>query len=64
MQPFTFFISYRRHDTAPIALLLKHEIEKRLQFVRVSVDVEEMMIGIPFQIVSDVSSTKHMRRSP
>ena len=48
MQPFTFFISYRRQDTAPIALLLKHEIEKRLQFVRVSVDVEEMMIGNPF----------------
>jgi len=42
MQPFTFFISYRRQDTAPIALLLKSEIEKRLQFVRVSVDVEEM----------------------
>lgn len=42
MQPFTFFISYRRADTAPIALLLKHEIEKRLQFVRVSVDVEEI----------------------
>lgn len=35
MQPFTFFISYRRQDTAPIALLLKNEIEKRLQFVRV-----------------------------
>ena len=45
MQPFTFFISYRRQDTAPIALLLKHEIEKRLQFVRVSVDVEEMQPG-------------------
>jgi 4a-hydroxytetrahydrobiopterin dehydratase len=48
MQPFTFFVSYRRQDTAPIALLLKHEIEKRLQFVRVSVDVEEMRIGNPF----------------
>jgi len=45
MQPFTFFISYRRQDTAPIALLLKSEIEKRLQFVRVSVDVEEMHPG-------------------
>ena len=45
MQPFTFFISYRREDTAPIALLLKYEIERRLQFVRVSVDVEEMRVG-------------------
>jgi 4a-hydroxytetrahydrobiopterin dehydratase len=45
MQPFTFFVSYRREDTAPIALLLKYEIEKRLQFVRVSVDVEEMNVG-------------------
>lgn len=48
MQPFTFFISYRRQDTAPIALLLKHEIEKRLQFVRVSVDVEEIRAGEHF----------------
>ena len=48
MQPFTFFISYRRQDTAPIALLLKSEIEKRLQFVRVSVDVEEMSPGDVF----------------
>lgn len=48
MQPFTFFISYRRQDTAPIALLLKSEIEKRLQFVRVSVDVEEMQPGDVF----------------
>ncbi|CAH1189571.1 4a-hydroxytetrahydrobiopterin dehydratase [Candidatus Nitrotoga sp. BS] len=48
MQPFTFFISYRRQDTAPIALLLKNEIEKRMQFVRVSVDVEEMVVGDPF----------------
>jgi hypothetical protein len=48
MQPFTFFISYRRQDTAPIALLLKSEIEKRLQFVRVSVDVEEMAPGEDF----------------
>lgn len=45
MQPFTFFISYRRQDTAPIALLLKSEIEKRLQFVRVAVDVEELTVG-------------------
>ena len=29
MQPFTFFISYRRIDSSPIALLLKYEIEKR-----------------------------------
>jgi len=28
MQPFTLFVSYRRHDTAPIALLLKNEIEE------------------------------------
>lgn len=48
MQPFTFFISYRRQDTAPIALLLKNEIEKRLQFVRVVVDVEEMAPGDQF----------------
>lgn len=48
MQPFTFFISYRRQDTAPIALLLKYEIEKRLQFVRVSVDVEEIRHGDSF----------------
>jgi hypothetical protein len=48
MQPFTVFISYRRQDTAPIALLLKNEIEKRLQFVRVSVDVEEMKSGDVF----------------
>lgn len=45
MQPFTFFISYRRKDTAPIALLLKYEIEKRLQFVRVFVDVENLREG-------------------
>jgi pterin-4a-carbinolamine dehydratase len=50
MQPFTFFISYRRQDTAPIALLLKHEIEKRLQFVRVVVDVEEMKTGDEFPV--------------
>src|SRR5262245_21220133 len=48
MQPFTFFVSYRRQDTAPIALLLKNEIEKRLQFVRMSVDVEEMTLGDHF----------------
>ncbi|KAM3115611.1 4a-hydroxytetrahydrobiopterin dehydratase [Phormidesmis sp. 146-33] len=48
MQPFTFFVSYRRQDTALIALLLKSEIEKRLQFVRVSVDVEEMTPGDHF----------------
>jgi hypothetical protein len=45
MQPFTFFISYRRQDTAPIALLLKNEIEKRIQFVRVAVDVEALAPG-------------------
>ena len=48
MQPFTFFISYRRQDTAPIALLLKNEIEKRIQFVRVAVDVEEIQPGDTF----------------
>ena len=48
MHPFTFFISYRRQDTAPIALLLKNEIEKRMQFVRASVDVEEMRAGDEF----------------
>jgi len=48
VQPFTFFISYRRQDTAPIALLLKYEIEKRLQFVRVSVDVDELALSDSF----------------
>ena len=48
MQPFTFFISYRRRDTGPIALLLKNEIEKRLRFVRVLVDVEETQPGEEF----------------
>ncbi len=48
MEPYTFFVSYRREDTAPIALLLKSEIEKRLQFVRVSVDVEEIELGEEF----------------
>lgn len=48
MQPFSFFINYRRQDTAPIALLLKYEIEKRLQFVRVSVDVDEIKPGDKF----------------
>ena len=48
MEPFTFFISYRREDTAPIALLLKYEIEKRLEFVRVLVDVEKIGHGEAF----------------
>jgi pterin-4a-carbinolamine dehydratase len=48
LKPFTFFISYRRVDTAPVALLLKHEIEKRLEFVRVFVDVESLEIGEDF----------------
>ncbi len=48
MQPFTFFISYRRQDTAPIALLLKNEIEKRLRFVRVFIDVEDVEPGASF----------------
>lgn len=48
MQPFTFFISYRRRDTAPIALLLKNEIEKRLRFVRVLVDVDTIQPGDQF----------------
>jgi TIR domain len=47
-EPFTFFISYRRRDTAPIALLLKYEIEKRIQFVRVLVDVQEIHPGDHF----------------
>lgn len=48
MQPFIFFISYRREDTGPIALLLKYEIEERLKFVRVLLDVSEMKIAAPF----------------
>jgi 4a-hydroxytetrahydrobiopterin dehydratase len=48
MHPFTFFVSYRRQDTAPIALLLKYELEKRLQFVRVVVDVDEISLGDRF----------------
>jgi hypothetical protein len=39
IEPFTFSISYRPKDTAPIALLLKNELEKRLRFLRVFVDV-------------------------
>lgn len=62
MQPFTFFVSYRRQDTAPLALLLKHEIEKRLQFVRVVVDVEEMRHGDHFperltKLISEAHAT-------
>jgi pterin-4a-carbinolamine dehydratase len=62
MQPFTFFISYRRLDTAPIALLLKNEIEKRLQFVRVFVDVESLDVGENFlsrinQAISEAQAT-------
>jgi 4a-hydroxytetrahydrobiopterin dehydratase len=48
MLPYTFFISYRREHTAPIALLLKSEIEKRMSFVRVYVDVVELAIGESF----------------
>jgi 4a-hydroxytetrahydrobiopterin dehydratase len=48
VEPFTFFISYRRQDTAPIALLLKYEIERRLQFVRVVVDVDDIHHGDAF----------------
>jgi pterin-4a-carbinolamine dehydratase len=62
MQPFTFFISYRRQDTAPIALLLKNEIEKRLQFIRVSVDVNEIQVGEAFptriqKLISEAHAT-------
>jgi pterin-4a-carbinolamine dehydratase len=62
MQPFTFFVSYRRQDTAPIALLLKNEIEKRLQFIRVVVDVEDMTPGDHFpdrlkRLVDDAHAT-------
>ncbi len=60
MQPFTFFISYRRQDTAPIALLLKNEIEKRLQFARVSVDVEELQSGDEFPVrLRELIETAH-----
>lgn len=48
IEPFTFFISYRRQDTAPIALLLKNELEKRLRFVRVFVDVDAIEAGQHF----------------
>lgn len=48
MRPYTFFISYRREDTGTLALLLKYEIEKRLQFVRVVVDVTDISPGTPF----------------
>ncbi|WP_153796096.1 4a-hydroxytetrahydrobiopterin dehydratase [Foetidibacter luteolus] len=47
-KPFTLFISYRRNDTGAVALLLKQEIESRLKFVRVIIDVEEMRLGQPF----------------
>ncbi len=59
MQPFTFFISYRREHTAPIALLLKDELEKRLQFVRVSVDVGDGLPQ-PYKTV-DRSGTRYHR---
>ena len=60
MKPFTFFISYRRVDTAPVALLLKHEIEKRLEFVRVFVDVESLDVGEDFaeRIAHSVDSAR------
>ncbi len=48
MKPYSIFISYRRGETSPIALLMKYEIEKRLQFVRVYVDVAEMELGDKF----------------
>ena len=61
MQPFTFFISYRRADSAPIALLLKYEIEKRLQFVRASLDVEDIKSGQQFpDRIRQLISKAHM----
>lgn len=45
--PLTIFISYRR-EMLPIALLLKSEIERHLEFVRVAVDVEDVPIGAHF----------------
>lgn len=48
MEPFTFFISYRRRDTAPFALLLKYELERRLQFVKIELDIESINAGDKF----------------
>ncbi len=58
MKPFTFFISYRRDDTAPVALLLKAELERRLQFTRVYVDVIEHEPGdaFPNRIREEIAS--------
>jgi len=46
--PTTVFISYRRADSRPFALLLKYELEKHLQFVRVFLDTAEIQAGDPF----------------
>jgi 4a-hydroxytetrahydrobiopterin dehydratase len=48
MGPATIFISYRRDDSRPFALLLKYELEKHLQFVRVFVDTSDIRPGDPF----------------
>ena len=47
-RPTTIFISYRRDDSRPFALLLKYELEKHLQFVRVFLDTSDIHPGDPF----------------
>src|SRR5260370_22478103 len=47
-RPTTIFISYRRDDSRPFALLLKYELEKHLQFVRVFLDTTDIRPGDPF----------------
>jgi len=47
-RPATIFISYRREDSKPFALLLKHELEKHLQFVRVFLDTTDIQAGDQF----------------
>ena len=48
IRPTTIFISYRRDDSRPFALLLKYELEKHLQFVRVFLDTSDIHPGDPF----------------
>src|SRR2546425_12630648 len=48
IRPTTIFISYRRDDSRPFALLLKYELEKHLQFVRVFLDTSDIRPGDPF----------------
>jgi 4a-hydroxytetrahydrobiopterin dehydratase len=48
IRPTSIFISYRRDDSRPFALLLKYELEKHLQFVRIFLDTSDIHPGDPF----------------